>query len=741
MAGFDMGFDLPKAGVQLTSAENAVYQAIYNEADPAGTGKVSGSTAVPILSRASLPRPVLQKIWEMTDTKKVGFLNQQQFFAALKLVALAQSGRELSLAAINTPGLPLPNLGQQSGGGSAAPVGKVGSGGLVGWAVSGTDKMQYDQLFNQLQPVNGMISGAVAKEQLMKTQLPVQQLAQIWELSDVTKDGKLDAEEFAVAMHLVKEARAGRPLPAKLPLDLIPPSQRAGGAAAATVGSPAPASGSTSPSGGSWVVPVVEKLHHYQVFKQADRDGDGKVTGEDVKPIFQQSNLPQPILAQIWNLVDFEKCGRLDDDQFALAMYLVTRKQKGTDVPSQLTPDMVPPSWRSRLPPALAAQLAAMPAPRSMSPVGVPLPTAVSPSIVPVASTPMGVGGLGGGAMGGGMGGPIVPPMGMAGMGNFGLMGSTLDMISKEVVELERKKAELEAEIKRKEALVEQRTKEVGTLETELQTVQTGWAEANKNKQDLQTKLALLEKKYTEYQSAQRSLKEKYEKENAAIATLQQQIAAQSSTVKAQEDEVRKAQEEINSLKDRQTQLKENVEANYKELDRIAALVKTTHAEITEIKRLMVEEELAAERTQRMLEQEKMMLNSATSKAGLPAMDIASDAGRPQRPLSMVGGPTYTPMGGTRPIPAPAKVSTSAGGASLFHDPFAHRALPTAQPFRPSTQVPQPKVDLPAPPKPVSAMSEKEQVEWLMQATKNEMTPQEREELELRAALEASLAD
>lgn len=40
------------------------------------------------------------------------------------------------------------------------------------------------------------------------------------------KDGKLKAEEFILAMHLVDLAKAGQALPLTLPTELVPPSQR-----------------------------------------------------------------------------------------------------------------------------------------------------------------------------------------------------------------------------------------------------------------------------------------------------------------------------------------------------------------------------------------------------------------------------------------------------------------------------------------------------------------------------------
>ena len=43
-------------------------------------------------------------------------------------------------------------------------------------------------------------------------------------LSDLDKDGQLNIEEFALAMHFVEIAKLGQPLPPSVPPELLPPS-------------------------------------------------------------------------------------------------------------------------------------------------------------------------------------------------------------------------------------------------------------------------------------------------------------------------------------------------------------------------------------------------------------------------------------------------------------------------------------------------------------------------------------
>ena len=91
-----------------------------------------------------------------------------------------------------------------------------------------------------------------------------------------------------------------------------------------------------------------DRLRYEALFKQTDNDKDGFVSGVEIKNVFLQTGLPQNILAHIWNLCDMKQEGKLNPEQFALAMYLVQQKQAGKDPPAQLTPDMVPPTMRPK---------------------------------------------------------------------------------------------------------------------------------------------------------------------------------------------------------------------------------------------------------------------------------------------------------------------------------------------------------------------------------------------------------
>lgn len=98
------------------------------------------------------------------------------------------------------------------------------------WVVE-KDRETYIKIFNSLNPVEGKVNGANAKQEMVKSKLPNTVLGKIWKLADVDRDGYLDADEFALAMHLISVKISGHDIPSILPGHLIPPSKRAGAAA------------------------------------------------------------------------------------------------------------------------------------------------------------------------------------------------------------------------------------------------------------------------------------------------------------------------------------------------------------------------------------------------------------------------------------------------------------------------------------------------------------------------------
>lgn len=67
------------------------------------------------------------------------------------------------------------------------------------------------------------------------------------------------------------------------------------------------------------------------------------------------------IILEIWiifrGLCDICQSGKLNQEQFALSMWLIKQKLRGNDIPTSLTPDMIPPSLRKMSEGAVVSRL------------------------------------------------------------------------------------------------------------------------------------------------------------------------------------------------------------------------------------------------------------------------------------------------------------------------------------------------------------------------------------------------
>ncbi|XP_012582896.1 PREDICTED: intersectin-2 isoform X3 [Condylura cristata] len=91
------------------------------------------------------------------------------------------------------------------------------NGGPNMWAITSEERTKHDKQFDNLKPSGGYITGDQARTFFLQSGLPAPILAEIWALSDLNKDGKMDQQEFSIAMKLIKLKLQGQQLPMVLP--------------------------------------------------------------------------------------------------------------------------------------------------------------------------------------------------------------------------------------------------------------------------------------------------------------------------------------------------------------------------------------------------------------------------------------------------------------------------------------------------------------------------------------------
>jgi len=94
------------------------------------------------------------------------------------------------------------------------------------WALQGEKDLRWDDVFLEVGAVEGKLAAGPARSALMATGVPKSKLRHIWNLSDIDKDGSLDGEEFAIAMHLCEMVNGGEEAPEVLERGMVPKGKR-----------------------------------------------------------------------------------------------------------------------------------------------------------------------------------------------------------------------------------------------------------------------------------------------------------------------------------------------------------------------------------------------------------------------------------------------------------------------------------------------------------------------------------
>ncbi|XP_066603903.1 epidermal growth factor receptor substrate 15-like 1 isoform X2 [Prorops nasuta] len=485
---------------QVAGSHAAIYEAYYNQVDPKGMGCIGAMEAARFLKKSQLSDVILSKIWDMADPQSRGALDKSGLFVALKLCACAQAGQDVSMANL-TLEMPPPIMGELP----VIPQKKIVAGSMEvhpaissgDWSIKPSEQAKYDQLFDSLQPVNGYIPGNRVKGVLMDSKLPLDTLGKIWDLADMDKDGMLNRHEFIVAMHLVYKALEKYAIPSVLPPELMPPGKRKDKPvpvskpqiamytpipvveAAPPPIPPLPNAASiknltgletVEPPAQQWIVSAEDQIAADKLFLQADLDMDGFVSGIEIKDVFLQSGLPQSSLAHIWFLCDTCQSGKLNKEQFALAMWLIKQKLRNKDPPPSLTPEMIPPSLRK------------------------PAESVVENNNISGYSNP------------------------------------ELDMINKDIQELTRERHNMEQDIAQKEADIKIKSGEIKSLQSELDTLaatlkqlENQKGEAQKRLNDLKAQVDKLRQQAEEQETVLRAQEEELNSKRQELEGLKQE--------------------------------------------------------------------------------------------------------------------------------------------------------------------------------------------------------------------------
>lgn len=351
----------------LSSQEQAFYNQKFHQLDTEDLGVVTGEAVRPLFASSGLPGQLLSQVWATVDIDNKGFLNLNEFSAALRMIAQLQNAPNQPISAAlyeNTP----TQLASFSINQNPAPMQSGSATGNTNNtdipALSSNDIAKFSQLFDRTAKGAQTVAGDKAKDIFLKARLPNQTLGEIWALCDRDASGVLDKSEFIMAMYLIQLCMSHHPSmntpPAVLPTQLwdsirlepvvvnqpnrtTPLSANSTGVSSLTRHSTISrlSTGAFSNAASDWSLSFEKKQQFDAIFDSLDKQHAGSLSSAVLVPFFLSSRLNQETLATIWDLADIHNNAEFTKLEFAIAMFLIQKKNAGVELPDVIPNELL----------------------------------------------------------------------------------------------------------------------------------------------------------------------------------------------------------------------------------------------------------------------------------------------------------------------------------------------------------------------------------------------------------------
>ncbi|XP_073929606.1 ralBP1-associated Eps domain-containing protein 1 isoform X7 [Castor canadensis] len=345
-------------GLTLSDAEQKYYSDLFSYCDIESTKKVVVNGRVLELFRAAqLPNDVVLQIMELCGATRLGYFGRSQFYIALKLVAVAQSGFPLRVESINTvKDLPLPRF--------VASKNEQESRHAASYSSDSENQGSYSGVIPP-PPGRGQVKKGSISHDTVQPRAPADQQEPASPVVSPQQSPPTSPHSWRKHSRHPSGGNSERPLTGPGPFwspfgeaqsgpsgDAVwsghsppPPQENWDQTTVRTVASATTANEirrQSSSYDDPWKITDEQRQYYVNQFKTIQPDLNGFIPGSAAKEFFTKSKLPILELSHIWELSDFDKDGALTLDEFCAAFHLVVARKNGYDLPEKLPESLMP---------------------------------------------------------------------------------------------------------------------------------------------------------------------------------------------------------------------------------------------------------------------------------------------------------------------------------------------------------------------------------------------------------------